>query len=160
RRHSGHCGRRRRGGHLRRVGSRRCAARAGWKPAKHQPLEGALCAPGSGAGKRVVSWRRTRAPALIVRRSPWTAADALAGLSRSSKALALRTKERPRRTQSRGSAPRILRHYRYWEKYAALGRSACATKPAETKQYQRINSPNVYHLCAESISTYFLASPK
>src|ERR1039457_3676962 len=65
---------------------------------------------------------------------PLTAADALAGLSRSSKALALRTKERPRRTQSRGSAPRILRHYRYWEKYAALGRSACATKPAETKQ--------------------------
>src|ERR1017187_4830754 len=88
----------------------------------------------AGAGKRVGSWRRTRAPALIGRRSPWTAAAAPAGLSPASKALALRTKERPRRTQRRGSAPRILRDYRYWEKYAALGRSACATKPAETKQ--------------------------
>ena len=41
-----------------------------------------------------------RAPALIVVRSPWTAADALVGLSRLSKALVLRTKERVQGTRA------------------------------------------------------------
>src|ERR1017187_7173904 len=66
-----------------------------------------------------------RARALIVGRSPWTAADAPVGLSRLSRALVLRAKSGSRGTradqgQTRGSTPRILRHYRYWENYAAL----------------------------------------
>src|ERR1022692_144145 len=41
-----------------------------------------------------------RAPSLFVVRSPWTAADALVGLSRLSKALVLRTKERVQGTRA------------------------------------------------------------
>src|SRR5438552_4163098 len=65
-------------------------------------------------------------PALVVGRTPWSAAGPLAGLSRvTSTCLSVKSGSRGARADL-GVCPQLLRHSRYWEKYAALGTLACS----------------------------------
>ena len=77
------------------------------------------------------SFPTTEQPALVVGRSPWTAADAPVGLVES-----LDSSNEgagpggPART--RGSAPQVMQHSGFGENYAALSPSTCATQSEVT----------------------------